>query len=913
MQLLKHLCGLVLAATLPAILGAQEQEDENIVRLMSAQSVSNVEKQGKVLRQAEGPARFLHNDTWLICDTAIWDVDAKIIYAYGNVSIEQENTVLRSDKLTYYIDMNLAEFRGNLVELTDKDMNTLRTHNLDYNTKDSVGVFKSGASMKDKDGKIIESLDGTYSSKEKLFTFERNVDMFSDSVFVKTSLLYYNTESEVATFPNYVDAWQQDRMLSGNNGWYDKKAETFFMKGDVHTMDTEKEGWCDTLYFFRSTKTLELTGNAQLTDTTRNVSGLAGLITYQDTLSTVTMQRDPLVIMEMKEKDEEGMERLDSVFIRSDIFKYWKVMLMDVDSATVAEAKGRIKDLSDDPVENIRKQAAEAAAKKRQEILDNDPNVPLEQKSPEAQERILRERNQYNQNKNAGANRLRTEEDDIEEEKMKKEAEDTLAKAPAPAPQDSLGVVDNIGAADTLAVKDSLNVRDSLAVADSLNVKDSVDVKPKRSKADSVEIAFMRARGNIKVFRKTMQMTCDSLEFSQLDSLARLYVDPIVWNDRNHQYNADSIFVRIKDNKMDRANLLSNAFIQIEELSNSFYDQIKSTEMTAFFDDDGQLKRFDAMGGASAIFYLKEKDEIATANKSEAKIMTANFQNGEIRTISYFESPSSTAYPVPQMSKEDKYLKGFGWKGELRPKGKEDLSSRIARTSQRRTYEKKTRPKFKQTDVYFPGYMKGVYREIEIGDSLRRVMAERERERKRQEDSLKLAGQDSLAFAGDSLAVADSLVNISDSLATTLDSLAITLDSLATGLDSLAVKDSLALADSTASQQKDSTAVAAPAKELSPEELKAMEKEQAEAARKAEKEAKRKAAEARRKEAEERREARWKALDEKDAAKKAAKEARRLEKLEKKLRKQLKRFEKEKAREEAMISKYKEKYMQKSL
>ena len=132
-------------AMLPAL--AQEQADtDSLVRLMSAQSVHIVEKEGEKVREVFGPARFLHNDTYLVCDTAIWHVETAIINAFGNVQILQDETVLSSDQLDYYVDEDRAEFRGTLVQLQDKQNNTLRTRFLDYNTKDSVAVFKGGAS-----------------------------------------------------------------------------------------------------------------------------------------------------------------------------------------------------------------------------------------------------------------------------------------------------------------------------------------------------------------------------------------------------------------------------------------------------------------------------------------------------------------------------------------------------------------------------------------------------------------------------------------------------------------------------------------------------------------------------------------------------------------------------------------------
>ena len=348
---------------------AQEQKD-SLVILMSATSAQMVDVEGASYRKIIGPARFLHNGTYLICDTAYWNVDSRFIEAWGNVRILQEETVLDSDKLTYLIDDDLAQFRGTLVQLQDKDHNTLRTRHLDYNTKDSVAIFRNGASMRDKDGQIIESSDGTYDSKIKTFTFTGNVNMFTDSIFVKTGSLKYQSDYDLATFSSSTDAWKDDNMLSSSGGWYDRSRETFFFRDNVHVMSEDQEGWCDSLYFYRATSDVEMLGHVQVSDTTRNVFALAGRIHYADSSSTVTLTRKPAVITQTQEQNGS----VDTVYLGAEHLVYQSIRMCDVDSMEVVHAKERLANMDVDPVGNYRKKAAEEAAKAAEEAAQNDPN-----------------------------------------------------------------------------------------------------------------------------------------------------------------------------------------------------------------------------------------------------------------------------------------------------------------------------------------------------------------------------------------------------------------------------------------------------------------------------------------------------------------------------------------------------------
>ena len=606
MLMIKRLTYVLLAflVSLPVFAQQQDQGD-SLVWLMSAKSAKMVDVEGARYRKVVGPARFLHNGTYLICDTALWNVETKVIDAWGNVSILQDETVLTSDKLTYLVDQDLAQFRGTLVQLTDKDHNTLRTRHLDYNTKDSVAVFMNGGAMRDKDGQIIESRSGSYDSKTKVFDFENDVNMFTDSIFVKTRNLKYESDLNLATFGSGTNAWQDDNMLSSETGWYDRAKELFFFSKDVHVMTPDQEGWCDSLFFHRMTSDVEMLGNAQITDTTRNVFSLAGRIQYQDSLSKVTLTRKPAVITQTEEKDGS----VDTVYLGAEKLVYYTVRKFDIDSTVTLEARQRLEALDVDPVGNFRKQAAEEAARAAEEEAMKDPNY--------------RAKKAASQSKTGRRSAAPPVEDSL------KVSRDSLVMPPM-MPDMSL-----------MEMKDGSGIRDRHEAADTLATADTVEVAP----LDTTKIGFLEALHNVRIYKKDMQVVCDSLLYSDLDSLARLFREPLIWQEVRRQYAADSISVVIRNETMDKASLMSNAFIAIQEDSVHF-DQIKATEMMAYFDDKGGLKRFDALGGSSALFYIEENDVLATVNKTESKMLSATFKDGEIQRIYYYDSPKNDGYPV---------------------------------------------------------------------------------------------------------------------------------------------------------------------------------------------------------------------------------------------------------------------------
>lgn len=838
----KIIIALALLSGISFFLFARADEEEKYVRLVKAQSVNIItDADGKAFRKAVD-ATFLHNGTLLICDTAYWKVDENIINAKGNVRLSQEGTELTSEKLDYYVNDNLAQFRGGVVQLRDKENNILRTHFLDYNTADSVAVFSKGASMKDKDGQIIESLDGTYSSKAKLFTFEKDVNMFTDSVFIKTQALDYHTDSQKAVFRTYIDFWKDDNMLSASSGWYERNDEIFFFTGDVHGTTDKQETWCDSLYFYRIPNNVLMKGSIQLQDSLHNTTAVSRYLFYEDSLSTVTLRKEAAVAI----VTEDELSQKDTLYFGADTLVYYTLRHCDIPKSELANSTARISEIMTDPVGEYRKKAAEAAAKAQAEALEKAAGTRPGLK-PDA------------------ASKKQTEDPDAASEDSPKAPEDAVG-APADnvaAPKDSIGVVtDSLGvAADSVKVAlDSLNVAaDSLGMAadsakvalDSLNVTaDSVSVA-----VDTTKYGFAFARGNVKIFRRDIQVRCDSMHYSDLDSIARFYKDPVIWNEESRQYYSDSLAVLIKKGRVDRASLMSNAFVVTQEDS-LLYDQIKSAEIMAFFDSTSALRRFDALGGATAVFFLRENDRLATVNKVESKMLSGNFVNGNIDRIYYYDSPKNDAYPVVQFPQQERYLKGFRWIPELRPTGKQDITTLSIRPSQRKMYAERPRARFKQTDIYFPGYIKSVYASIDA------------RERARAEAARKKREQQALEGKGDS--VVDTLA-VKDSTMVKLDSTAVTkVDSLAAQVDSTSVD---VLQDSLSSKKSFIQKI----------------KDKFEQWRK-------------------QREERWARLDERDAAREAAKKEKALKKQREKTRKELIERQKQERREKEILDKYIEYY-----
>ncbi len=809
----------VLTAVLCSVfLSASPQEDrkeDDYIRLVKATSLQIITADDDRAYRKAVDATFLHNNTYLVCDTALWNVEDNIINAKGNVKISQEGTHLTSETLDYLVDENLAQFRGSLVQLVDKEGNTLRTTFLDYNTADSVAVFSGGGALRDKDGQIIESREGTYDSKAGLFTFAHEVEMFTDSIFIKTSALKYYTQSQKAVFPAEIDFWKEDNMLSASQGWYERDKELFFFTRNVHALSPDHETWSDSLYYWRLPSNVEMLGNVQLQDSVHRTSSVCGKLFYEDTLSRVTLTRDAAVAIAMEDKG--GIS--DSLYFGSDTLIYYTLYRFEVPEGVVKASRERLAEINTDPVGEYRRAAAAEAKKKAAEA---------EQKA----ESTKAGRAGIGGPKGGGPSPKGNTAQ--EEPPMSDSFGQSLA--------DSLAVV-----ADSVAVQtDSLlgDQADSLASA-----SDSLVVK-----VDSSKVGFVIGLRNVKIYRSDIQVKCDSLHYTDLDSIARFYINPVIWNEGNRQYYSDSLNVLVRNQSIDRASLMGNAMILTREDS-LLFDQIKGAEVMAYFDSSAALKRFDAIGGATALFYLEENGSFSTVNKVESKMLSGVFKDGTIDRVYYFDSPKNDAYPLAQFPASERFFKGFAWTPELRPAGKSSITNLSVRPSSRSAYLAHPRPTFVQTDIYFPGYMSEVYL------SLERARMRQESARKKEDSVVPPAVDSSKVVSADSAHV------VRDSLSAQLDSVL---------ADTLAVKDSVQLSASVAHKPSLMDRIRAGIQSFR-----------------------------------ERREARWALMDARDAARSEEKQRKAVEKARAKKRKELEALEKERRSDEAKLQKYIEQYEKK--
>ena len=699
-----------------AVSGDQQKDNDSLVTLIQANSAKLVEIDGKPYREITGDATFLHNNTYLKCDVALWDVTENIIRAYGNVQVIQENTFLTGDNIDYIVDSNLAKVTGNLVELYDKEHNILRTNAIDYYTKDSVGFFFDGGVMQSSDGNIMESRKGYYYGKEKRFSFQDAVEVFVDSTFIVSDIIDYYTETQLVEFGKATTGWKDENMLFANRGTYNRGTTVFNLTKDGYIISAEQEVRGDDILYNRTSGYAEINRNVQITDTVQRVIMLGDLaILERQPYTNIILTKKPAIAMYSVENG-----RRDTLFMRADTLKYYKKPLSMIDSVTIAASAERRRLINLDPLIDIDKQAALMNPNRKR---DNSlkPLVKKEETSSGAGGGL-----------------------EIEQVGVAKEIADSV----------SVHITDSttLQTADSVKMhraemkfSDSLKIQpsDSLSalISDSLSIADSTVIEK-----DTALVTFVEAYHKLRLYRGDIQAVADSLIYTNLDSIARLYVKPILWSDITNQVTSDSMQVLVVDNALKKANFLSNAFIATQE-DTVHYNQIKSTEMMAYFSNN-DIYRFDALGGVTSAFYLQEDSIFTSINIEESKLMTARFKNRELQHVRSISDVKSDVKPLFNLPLSEQRLRGFEWYDTLRPKSKAEITTRVIWGLNGDYLRATPFPAFNYTKKYFKERRDSIFVYKHKSDSL--IAAKRAAkvaERLQKQDSLATADSIRLSMA----------------------------------------------------------------------------------------------------------------------------------------------------------------------
>jgi len=181
------------------------------------------------------------------------------------------------------------------------------------------------------------------------------------------------------------------------------------------------------------------------------------------------------------------------------------------------------------------------------------------------------------------------------------------------------------------------------------------------------------AYNNVKIFKTDIQGLCDSLTYSQSDSLFQFFLDPVLWMD-SVQFTADTIRAFMSEGKMRKAFMYQNSVI-ISTEDQVYFNQIKGRDMLADFVDN-KLNTLDVQSNGKAVYYVSDNEKrYMGVNDVNCSDMFMFFKENQVQRIKFTGEPQAVLYPMNMTDHIAMRIKEFRWLEEQRPKSKFEISA----------------------------------------------------------------------------------------------------------------------------------------------------------------------------------------------------------------------------------------------
>jgi len=198
-------------------------------------------------------------------------------------------------------------------------------------------------------------------------------------------------------------------------------------------------------------------------------------------------------------------------------------------------------------------------------------------------------------------------------------------------------------------------------------------------------IAYHRA----KIFKSDLQARADSMFFSYSDSTVRCYVNPMIWA-QGSQLSGDTVYLQLKNKKMDNMLLQHNSFIvNTEDADSTNFNQIKGKVITGYFKDN-KLNSMFVDGNAESVYYVKEDSSYTGLNHLVSGRLKILLNDNKLKSITAIRAIDASITPMADLKDEEKVLKGFIWKPRERPKSKEEIIPQLAKVDKKSSSANKT-------------------------------------------------------------------------------------------------------------------------------------------------------------------------------------------------------------------------------
>lgn len=302
-----------------ALLGKSQTNTKDTVPVRNSKQIVHVIKadifrrikqdSAKDLNLLVGNVELRQNNTTFYCDSAIQDNELNQFEAFGNIHINDADSVhTYSQYLKYIGDTRIANLKTK-VKMTD-GKGVLTTENLEYDLNAKLGTYLDGGKVVN--GKsVLTSKEGYYYADTKDVYFQKNVRLVDPEYTLASDTLLYNVNSEVASFVAATTIRDAKSRIRTRSGYYDlKKGKANFTNRPIMD-DSTQFVIADKINYDKISGEGIADGNVIYTDTSQGVAMLSGAAVFNNQKKDILSYKHPVMILKQDN---------DSLFIAADSF-----------------------------------------------------------------------------------------------------------------------------------------------------------------------------------------------------------------------------------------------------------------------------------------------------------------------------------------------------------------------------------------------------------------------------------------------------------------------------------------------------------------------------------------------------------------------------------------------------------------
>ncbi|MDD6472752.1 MAG: OstA-like protein [Bacteroidales bacterium] len=254
-----------------------------------------------------GNVRLRHDSMYMFCDSALIFKVKNSVEAFGNVHMEQGDTLfIDGDYLYYDGTTQMAQLREN-VKLINKTTE-LTTDSLNYDRVMDLGYYFDGGVLVDSDN-VLTSEWGEYSPSTKIAVFNHDVKLVNPKFTLSSDTLKYNTETKIATIlgPSLIDS-EDDHIYSERGSYNTQTSIAYFLNRSILANEGRRI-IADSIYFNRAEEYGEAFDNVIMTDTVNMNMMMGDYCYYNDREGTAMGTKNAVAV---------DYSQGDSLFVHGD-------------------------------------------------------------------------------------------------------------------------------------------------------------------------------------------------------------------------------------------------------------------------------------------------------------------------------------------------------------------------------------------------------------------------------------------------------------------------------------------------------------------------------------------------------------------------------------------------------------------